>query len=31
MDFSDRLIKIEGEEDEEKRPFISNIISRFRS
>jgi len=31
MDFSDRLVKIEEEEDEKEKPFIGNIISRFRS
>jgi hypothetical protein len=31
MDFSDRLVKIEEEEDEKKKSFIGNIISRFRS
>jgi hypothetical protein len=31
MDFSDRLVKIEEEEDEKKEPFMANIISRFRS
>jgi hypothetical protein len=31
MDFSDRLVKIEEEEDEKKESFMTNIISRFRS
>jgi hypothetical protein len=30
MDFSDRLVKIEEEEDEKKKSFMANIISRFR-
>jgi hypothetical protein len=31
MDFSDRLVKIEEEDDEKKKSFMTNIISRFRS
>jgi hypothetical protein len=31
MDFSGRLVKIEEEEDKEKKSFTANIISKFRN
>jgi hypothetical protein len=31
MDFSDRLVKIEEEEDQKKKSFMTNIIPRLRS
>lgn len=31
MDFSDRLVKIEEEEEEKKESLMARIVSKFRS